>query len=198
MQRGSSFQTRPIIAVAVCTLALLWRSPAEARALDAVKPVVSCESLTGVRLLIDGGVPARIASASYVAIGNPSPYCAVKGYVAPQVNFEIRLPTDNWTQRLLFAGCGGFCGQVRLQAQAAEHCQPVESGELAVVATDMGHSAAISDAVWAAGNQPGRVDFGYRGVHVVTLAAKQIIARFYGQSARYAYFSGCSDGGGKA
>ena len=40
-----------------------------------------------------------------------------------------------------------------------------------------------------------RVDFGYRGVHVTALVAKALITQFYGQPARWSYFSGCSDGG---
>ena len=43
-----------------------------------------------------------------------------------------------------------------------------------------------------------RIDFAYRGVHVTTVAAKALIAAFYGQPARYSYFSGCSDGGREA
>src|SRR5580704_12834657 len=40
--------------------------------------------------------------------------------------------------------------------------------------------------------------FAYRGVHVTTLAAKALIAKFYGQPAKFSYFAGCSDGGREA
>jgi feruloyl esterase len=106
---------------------------------------------------------------------------------------------ENWTQRLLFEGCGGLCGAIHLgRVTAADGCQAVSNGEFAVVSSDLGHkSKDDQDAVWAADKQL-RIDFGYRGVHVTTVAAKEIIARFYGQPQAFAYFSGCSDGGREA
>ena len=43
-----------------------------------------------------------------------------------------------------------------------------------------------------------RIDFAYRGNHATALVAKALIKLFYGQSPRYSYFSGCSDGGREA
>jgi feruloyl esterase len=49
------------------------------------------------------------------------------------------------------------------------------------------------------GNDPAlRTDFAYRGVHLTALAVKALIKLYYGQPQRYAYFSGCSDGGREA
>jgi feruloyl esterase len=59
----------------------------------------------------------------------------------------------------------------------------------------LGHLAPTWDGLWAAYDPQKRIDFGYRGVHVATLAAKAITAAFYGQPPRHAYFSGCSGGG---
>ena len=80
----------------------------------------------------------------------------------------------------------------------AGHRFQAERGEFAAVYSDLGHSAANSDGLWASGNPQGIRDFGSRGVHVVNLAARKIISDFYGQKPRYAYFSGCSDGGREA
>jgi tannase/feruloyl esterase len=169
---------------------------AHANDLPTIKAAVACETLANAVLTAPGEPPTRINTAALVVTGAASPYCDVRGYVAPQVNFELHLPTENWTQRLLFSGCGGFCGQVTLRAQAAETSQPVQNGELAVVSSDLGHATASrSDALWAADNPRARIDFGYRGVHVVISAAKQIVARLYGQAQKFTYFSGCSDGG---
>jgi len=41
-------------------------------------------------------------------------------------------------------------------------------------------------------------DFGNRGTHVMTVAAKSIIEQFYGRPASYSYFSGGSTGGQQA
>ena len=60
----------------------------------------------------------------------------------------------------------------------------------------MGHEGM--GGAWAAEHPEAKVDFAYRGVHLTALAAKALIARFYGQSPRYSYFSGCSDGGREA
>src|SRR5271163_2538942 len=54
--------------------------------------------------------PPSIVARMTTAVEKPRPYCEVKGYIIPQVHFELHLPTENWTQRLLFEGCGGFCG----------------------------------------------------------------------------------------
>jgi feruloyl esterase len=42
------------------------------------------------------------------------------------------------------------------------------------------------------------VDFGYRSVHEMTLAAKALIAALYGEPQKLAYFEGCSSGGRQA
>jgi Tannase and feruloyl esterase len=188
-----SLTTAAVIAAFVLLLAV---GESGAKELPIVKAATACEALTNTVVAAPGEAPARILSAAIVSSGTPSPYCSVRGYVAPQVNFELHLPVENWTQRLLFSGCGGFCGAVNIRTQAADQCQPVQNGELALVSSDLGHASPVGgDAIWATDNPQGRIDFGYRGVHVVTVAAKQIIARYYGQRQRYAYFSGCSDGG---
>src|SRR3546814_17802662 len=39
------------------------------------------------------------------------------------------------------------------------------------------------------------IDFGYRAVHESVVAAKAVTAAFYGEPAKWSYFSGCSPGG---
>lgn len=172
-------------------------APASARELPVRKPVIECKNLAETDIAPPGEAPARIVTARLVANGAAAPYCEIKGYVAPQVHFELRLPSENWTQRLMYSGCGGYCGRVDFRLRASEDCTAIANGELALVASDLGHDApdGNGDAVWAANNRQGKIDYGYRGVHVVTVAAKAIIARYYGQAQQYAYFNGCSDGG---
>ena len=167
--------------------------------LKVVKPVMDCAQLTslrGVPISSLAGVPMRVVSAQVVKDG-PAPYCEVKGYVSPQVNFELHLPTENWTQRFVQVGCGGLCGNLRgVRVANADGCIPAQNGELALAATDTGHTG--SDGTWAANDPQLRADFGYRGEHVTTLAAKALIRRYYGQKQAYAYFVGCSEGGREA
>jgi len=183
--------------LAVFCVLFVLPSPAAARDLPVVKPAVECVSLSETDIAAPGGPPARIVAAKVVTLPNAAPYCEVRGYVVPQVKFELRLPTQNWTQRLLYSGCGGFCGRVDFRIRAAEGCAAVDNSELAIVASDLGHDTpdGNGDAVWAAGNSQAKIDYGHRGVHVVTLTAKAIIQRFYGRAQTYAYFNGCSDGG---
>jgi feruloyl esterase len=134
--------------------------------------------------------PTTISSAQSVpATADLLAHCEVRGFVAPQVRFEVRLP-DNWNGKFLHQGCGGLCGEVQPAT-----CDDVLARNYAVAVTDMGHQGAPWQSAWAFNNLPAEVDFAYRATHVVTVAAKAIIARYYGRPATRAYFRGCSTGG---
>jgi len=163
-------------------------------ALAAIPPAVSCESLTSANVSAAVGSPTHITSAISVQDGKPAPFCEVKGYVEPKVNFLVRLPLTTWTQRFVEVGCVGYCGQAGIRIDNAEGCLPATNGELAVGGTDTGHTGAMGDATFGANGQA-RIDFAYRGQHVSILAAKAIIQKFYGQAPKYSYFDGCSEGG---
>ena len=143
------------------------------------------------------GAPTRVSSATVVPATASTPeFCDVKGYVAAQVQFELKLPTKTWQGRYLQNGCGGFCGAISPTTFPSCDLQP--GGDFAVSATDDGHVAAGFDALWAATDEQERIDFGTRAVHVVSVASKAIIAGFYGTGPRRSYFNGCSDGGREA
>src|ERR1700744_3016115 len=72
--------------------------------LAVVAPVADCASLASADISAAVGAPVHINSAPPVPEGRPAPYCEVKGYVDPQVNFEVRLPLTTWTQRLVQTG----------------------------------------------------------------------------------------------
>jgi len=189
---------RLVVCLTVAALSsLAMPNLAYGRDLPVVRPAMDCRDLAGLDIYPEGGSPARINSATLERSADGIPRCRVEGYVAPQVRFELRLPTENWYQRFMYSGCGGFCGRVDFRVRAAEGCSAVENGEFAMVASDLGHSTpeGNADTIWAAGNRQGKIDYGYRGVHVVTLASKAIIEIFYGQAPAYSYFNGCSDGG---
>jgi feruloyl esterase len=158
-----------------------------------VEPKVSCSSMRGFDPRIPDA-PTQITEAREVVLEGATA-CVVKGYVSPQVRFEVRLPLHGWTQRYLQTGCGGLCGD--LSVRAPQRASPMlQRGELATASTDMGHQGP--GGTWAASDPQLRVDFAYRGVHVTALVAKALIAQFYGQPPRWSYFSGCSDGGREA
>jgi feruloyl esterase len=186
----------------VALAALLWLAATPAAAaggglanLAPVAPAVDCAALAQADL--GPAVGAKVAIRSATVRAGKSPYCEVRGVIAPAIGFEVRLPVSGWTQRYLQLGCGGLCGMVVIRPERASGCTPVTSGAVVLATTDMGHSGASMGGEF--GDDPqARVDFAWRGVHLTALAAKALIARYYGQPARYSYFSGCSDGGREA
>lgn len=165
--------------------------------LPVVRPMMECTQLTRSDLSGAAGVTMRITAAAVTQEGSAE-FCQVKGYVSPRVEFEVRLPTTKWTQRYVQTGCGALCGGTRIRVNNAENCAPANNGELALASTNTGHETAGTDGAWAADDLQLRVDFGYRSVHVTALAAKALIEKYYGQKARYSYFTGCSEGGREA
>lgn len=176
--------------------------PASARdyaALSVVKPVVACEALRRAQISGTVGAAVTMQSANVVTTGKGS-FCKVVGNIAPTIGFEVELPIEHWTQRLLQGGCGGFCGEINIRVTNASTCLPALNGEFAVASSDMGHKAHIGgddEGLFAADPQK-RIDFAYRGNHLTALATKALVRAFYGQAPRYSYFMGCSDGGREA
>jgi Tannase and feruloyl esterase len=117
--------------------------------------------------------------------------------------FRLNLPPV-WNHHFLFEGCGGNCGSV-----TSTSVNPVDAAEAlglgyAVVNTDTGHEQdpatilltwAVSDSTPPVVNAPAIIDFYYRAVHQVTVAAKQYVEAYYSGPIDYAYFDGCSTGG---
>jgi feruloyl esterase len=65
-------------------------------------------------------------------------------------------------------------------------------------ATDTGHTGSPLDASWALGHPEKVTDFGHRGIHEMTRAAKAIVRALFGNAPERSYFSGCSNGGRQA
>ena len=61
------------------------------------------------------------------------------GVIAPTIRFELRLPTQRWTQRYSQAGWDGLCGVLNIRTERADGCVPVKSGAITLASTDMGH-----------------------------------------------------------
>ena len=63
-----------------------------------------CASLANLKI-----ENTNLLSATEVpANGDLPAYCRVLGYVRPAINFEIRLPSQNWNGKFYMAGCGAF------------------------------------------------------------------------------------------
>ncbi|MGN9784114.1 tannase/feruloyl esterase family alpha/beta hydrolase [Nonomuraea sp. ZG12] len=138
------------------------------------------------------GATTHVTSAKVNDQSEPA-YCDVQGRIEPAVTFRLRLPLDTFTGRYLQYGCGAFCG--RIPELPFPDCGGDLGGDVAVGATDDGHVSEGPDERWAADDQTARNDYFYRAPHVLSVAAKRIIAEFYGAPPKRSYFSSCSNGG---
>jgi hypothetical protein len=177
-----------------------------ARAVQA--PQYPCSQLASEDFSQVGGAPTTILSATLVTPSSTNgvtfPYCNVSGIVAPQVQFELQLPTQTYTGRYLQEGCGGYCGSVGVSQPAAsgqagiDECVPLNNGQFVLGQDDEGHIGGGNVEAWAIDDPMLKVDFGYLSEHVFAVAAKAIIASFYGHAPADSYYDGCSDGGREA
>lgn len=114
-----------------------------------------------------------------------------------RVGIELWMPLSGWNGRLEGLGSGGFGGVIFYAALA----EAVARG-FAAVTTDTGHVGGTRGRIgavlgWA--RDPVQLrDWGHASVHVMTLAARRLVAGFYGRPAVRAYFVGCSTGGAEA
>src|SRR6202049_767454 len=153
------------------------------------------------------GVPnMTITSAIDVAAAAPNPqYCDVKGSVATSgegagsnsAGFEAMLPA-NWNGKFVFNGVGGLAGNLNSSANPVDQALFLSRG-YATAITDTGHLS--TEPTWeftppGEPNTPKVVDYFYRAVHEVTLAAKLLVKNYYHTTTiAHSYFDGCSNGG---
>ena len=179
-------------------LALLAVSIDHARADDrcgdfaaaAQTPTAAAAASLATLLRIPDAATAITAVESVPAAGTLPAYCRFRGLTAPQINFELRLPAQNWNGKLLMQGCGGMCGWLNMGAT-----EDALERHYAVVNTDMGHAGPPAVALWAHDNRSAELDFAYRSTYTTAVVAKAIVEQFYRQPAKRAYFNGCSTGG---
>src|SRR6267378_2150151 len=123
---------------------------------------------------------------------NAAAYVEVKGVIGGHIRFELLLP-DAWNGRFVMGGGSGFVGTVQNAARGS-----VNQG-YATAGTDTGHQSPAGHlAVWALDNLEAKVNFGYLAVHRTAEVAKALIRSYYRTDPAYAYFVGCSRGGGQA
>jgi feruloyl esterase len=182
------------VVLAVLTFASIrtWAAPA------------TCESLA--QLKVDHG---EITAAEAVAAGPftvqgfmgtrkmPLPaFCRVTATLRPtadsEIKIEVWMPAAGWNGRLEAVGNGGLAGSIVEEAMAGA----LWAG-YATAGTDTGHTGSPATGDWALGHPEKIVDFGWRAVHLMTVEAKALIAAFYGKPEKYAYWNGCSEGGGQ-
>ena len=152
----------------------------------------ACDALKALDLSEGTGARVRLVEVGILpASGDQPELCRVNGFIEPQVGFEVRMPVQDWNSKLLVTGCSNLCGILQIQGME----DGLARGSAAAT-TDMGHRTGdTADARWALNSPALEIDFGHRATHVTTLAAKEIVASYYGDPPEYAYFRGCSTGG---
>jgi Tannase and feruloyl esterase len=124
-------------------------------------------------------------------------FCRVVAHARPSpdsnIGIEVWMPANGWNGRLQGLGNGGFAGQLDYPSMGG-----AMSRGYAATVTDTGHEGSPIDATWARGHPEKVIDFGHRGIHLMTRVAKEAVRAFYGEGPRRSYFAGCSDGGREA
>lgn len=116
--------------------------------------------------------------------------CRVQGRIDGDVGFEVWLPVDGWNGRFLGTGVGGNAGYLNYTDMA----RGAGLG-FAAASTDTGHS--LEDVSWVADPRKA-ANYANVAHHRLAEVSKAMLARFYGEPARHAYFIGCSGGGRQA
>jgi feruloyl esterase len=134
-----------------------------------------------------------------VTLPNLPGFCRVQGVSQPSadsnIHFEVWLPDAvRWNRKFLSTGEGGFAGQLNYGRNGMDSAMDelLRRG-YATASTDTGHLSSEQD--WAIGHPERITDYLYRAKHVTTVAAKAIIAAYYGGAPEHSYFSSCSNGG---
>ena len=125
----------------------------------------SCEALLQTRNL-------TITYAGIASTRDGTTYCYVKGILPPAIQFHVQLPLPGqWNGRFIKWGDGGKDGDLDF----ADH-RVVEG--YAVANSNTGHdSGAEPGSSFAYQNRQAEIDFGYRAVHLTTVAGKTLVRR---------------------
>jgi hypothetical protein len=197
-------------ALTCLAVAMLGMSSVDARvAADAPTSEARCAALAGMSLpegkVVAAGIPP--AGATFDSglplfpgaerLPFPAPLCRVELSLSAgpdsSVRAELWLPTEGrWNGKLVEAGNGGFGGSLADPMVTMRHAV---LRSYAAAGNDMGHHA--EDTGWFQ-RKAALTDYAWRADRLTSLAARRLVAAFYGETARLNYFEGCSSGGRQA
>jgi feruloyl esterase len=179
-------------------VALAGAASMASRSADAIAPCASIAAL----ILPSGSItraedvnagafapPVQITAA---ALRSLPAFCRITATLRPSTDSEIRietwLPASAWNGKFQAVGNGAFSGSMNYAALATAVTRGYAAGS-----TDTGHSGG--SASFGLDHPEKVTDFGWRAVHEMTVASKQIIAAYYQSPVKYSYWNGCSAGG---
>ncbi|MGE3706607.1 MAG: tannase/feruloyl esterase family alpha/beta hydrolase [Vicinamibacterales bacterium] len=195
------------LSAAAATVTALAQAPAAPR--TGGDAAAACAALA--RLTFEGSTSvtgATLVSSGSLVVENDTtltglpPFCRVQGVSRPSpesdIRFEVWLPIPaNWNRRFLSSGEGGFVGSLNYTRRGLDGgLDEIVRRGYATASTDTGHRA--SDTWWAVGHPERVKDYLHRAKRLVTVAAKGIIAAYYGSGPERSYLNSCSNGGRQA
>lgn len=140
---------------------------------------------------LPGNLPPGVANAAYKGLPQ---FCRVQATMTPSrdsdIKVEVWLPASGWNGKFVGIGNGIWAGQLSYSQLA----DPLKRG-YAVATTDTGHTGSGMTADWAIGHPEKLIDFGYRAVHEMVVAAKASITSYYGNGPKLSLWNSCSTGG---
>ena len=160
----------------------------------------SCEGVASLALPNTSITKAElIAPGAFPHAGEPykhlPAFCRVTATLKPSsdsdIHIEVWMPASGWNGRLQSVGNGAWAGVISYPALAT-----ALSAGYAAASTDTGHEG--NTAEFAADHPEKLIDFAWRAVHEMTVAAKAITAAYYSSAPKYSYWNGCSTGGRQA
>jgi hypothetical protein len=194
---GGRASSAILLLASVCSLGAAAQPFANARSSQAgflaaeLRPSVACEQLVtdGIADIVE------ISARTMAAEGNTPQHCRISGVLAPEIAFEVRLPTS-WNGRLYMIGNGGHAGEaLDNPGRVAQVRQGLENG-FAVAQTNTGHDAGREpSATFVLSNPQKAIDYAHRAVHLTVVTAKEIASRYYARPVSKAYWNSCSNGG---
>jgi feruloyl esterase len=122
-------------------------------------------------------------------------FCRVAATLKPaadsDIKIEVWMPQSGWNGKLQSVGNGAWAGTIGYPALAT-----ALGAGYATASTDTGHQGNNADFI--PGHPEKLIDFGFRAVHEMTVAAKAIVAAYYSAGPKFSYWNGCSTGGRQA
>ena len=153
-------------------------------------------AIRNVEFVEAGGfnLPAGAAQRGSNDYANLAAFCRINAVLSPvegsNIEIEVWLPADNWNNKLVAVGNGGFAGFIIYNSLAESLIEG-----FAAVSTDTGHQGNNPEFLL---NSEQLTDFAHRAIHEMTVAAKALTTNYYSMAPRFTYFNGCSTGGRQA
>src|SRR4029450_8536249 len=139
-----------------------------------------------------GGRAGRGAAQLEEAVKSLPAVCRVEATLKPSsgsdIKIEVWMPTSGWNGKYQAVGNGAWNGNIAYPAMT----EALRRG-YATSWTGAGHVGG--SASFALGHPEKLIDFGYSSEHEMALTTKKVVAAYYGNGPKFAYWNGCSAGG---